>query len=75
LKVFVVTRGEYSDYGIIGVCSTKEKAEELKKLTEDFYMWAKDELHAVKIANERRIRLIESNSWDVDWDKWKELRS
>jgi hypothetical protein len=41
----------------------------------DFYMWAKDELHAVKIANERRIRLIESNSWDVDWDKWKELRS
>jgi hypothetical protein len=45
LKVFVVTKGEYSDYGIIGVCSTKEKAEELKKLTDsdEIVEWPIDE--------------------------------
>ena len=147
---FLVTTGSYSDYGVVGVCSTMEKAEELKKLTaadndieemildkfpdhptghywyevtmdgkgnttriisEDcisinnktnheewwpygggchcpacrtspntlsldesmiFRMWAKDENHAIKIANERRIRLIETNSWGFDWEDWKE---
>lgn len=29
MKVYVVTQGEYSDYHIIGVYSTKEKAQEL----------------------------------------------
>jgi len=28
-----------------------------------FYMWAKDEEHAVKIANERRTQLIAMNIW------------
>jgi len=149
-KVFLVTTGSYSDYYIVGACSTMEKAVELKKLTaadndinemildkfpdhpighywyqvtmdgrgtttriliEDcisknnktnyeewwpygggcrcpicrhhldalsldesmiFNMWAKDENHAIKIANERRIRLIETNSWGFDWEDWKE---
>lgn len=34
---------------------------ELEQL--DFYMLANDEEHAVKIANERRIRLIEKGVW------------
>lgn len=33
--VYVITRGEYSDYGIVAVTLEKEKAEELKKLYSD----------------------------------------
>ena len=33
IKVYIVTEGEYSDYGIIGVFSTKDKAE---KFVEEF---------------------------------------
>ena len=29
MKVYIVTRGEYSDYHIVGVYSTKEKAQEI----------------------------------------------
>ena len=39
-----------------------------------FNMWAKDESHAVKIANERRIRLVESNLWNTSWEEWKKTR-
>ncbi len=35
-----------------------------------FYMWASDEKHAVKIANERRAQLIASNSWVTDYQYW-----
>ena len=35
------------------------------------YTWAKNEEHAIKIANERRIRLLESNSWTTDYEDWK----
>ena len=133
--IYVVTAGDYSDYHIEGVYSTKEKARlavklfglddfndeniEEWKLDEtlphpkgmwfyvvemneegdvnetkienakyaenfikdrwrpygddvhiDFYMWAKDEKHAIKIANEMRIQLIANNQWDADWDRW-----
>lgn len=35
MKVYVVTEGEYSDYGIEAVCSTREKAEQVcKAITE-----------------------------------------
>jgi len=34
-----------------------------------FYIWAKDEMHAVKIANERRVQLIASNQWEPEPDK------
>ena len=32
------------------------------------YVWAKDAEHAVKIANERRSRLIASNQWETEND-------
>jgi len=32
MKVYVLTAGDYSDYHIVGVFSTKEKAQEFKKL-------------------------------------------
>ena len=32
MKIYVVTTGCYSDYSIVGVCSTLEKANELKLL-------------------------------------------
>ena len=35
-----------------------------------FRMWARDEEHAIKIANERRAMLIATNQWTTDWDKW-----
>ncbi len=31
----------------------------------DFIIWGKDKFHAVKIANEYRIQLIENNLWDT----------
>ena len=36
----------------------------------EFEMWAKDEEHAVKIANERRIQLIASGEWTADLREW-----
>lgn len=36
-----------------------------------FHMWAKDEAHAVKIANEKRVALIANNEWIVDKTEWK----
>ncbi len=128
-KIYLVTDGEYSDYHIIGVYTTKELAEEAVKcytgystpgieeydldtipdhppglypfqvimnragdgeasrqevgaLMEDkpeetwtrfegmhktgnysFRVWASDNQHAIKIANERRAQLIAFNNW------------
>ncbi len=39
-----------------------------------FGMWAEDEKAAIKVANERRIRLIESEEWTTDWNVWKAKR-
>jgi hypothetical protein len=36
-----------------------------------FDVWAKDESHAVKIANERRVQLIASGQWEADWEAWR----
>jgi hypothetical protein len=52
---------EWQPYGDDNVCS--------------FSMWAKDKEHAIKIANERRIRLIESGSWTTSWEDWKKQRA
>lgn len=35
MKVYVITKGEYSDYGICGVAIDKDKAEILRKLYSD----------------------------------------
>ena len=37
-----------------------------------FYVWAEDEPHASKIANERRAKLIALDQWTTDWKEWKE---
>ena len=121
-KIYVVTNGEYSDYRICGLFSTRSKAKyakdklfatsnpietwaldkapktppgkfkfqvcmdkegnsEVKHISvENFFpigqvpygdnermvfrMWARDKRHAVKIANEKRTRLIANNEWD-----------
>lgn len=130
--MWLVSTGEYSDYHVIGVFSTRKKAalaqklhnasfleeEVLDKIPEHppgllpwsvdmdvdgnthkvdresveyvktnewepygdgvhvvFNMWAKDEEHAVKIANERRVKLIASNQWTTDFDEWANLRA
>jgi hypothetical protein len=36
------------------------------------YCWARDEEHAVKIANERRAQTIAAGDWETDWHKWHE---
>ena len=132
MTIYIVTDGDYSDYSIRGVFSTKEKAEHAKafynsrndleeyevdslpehpegmfwfgvQMTKEgeaievsrgtvmwenkerwapygddrsvyFEMWARDEKRAIKTANERRIRLIESNQWTTNWNAWKEGR-
>lgn len=131
--LYAVTDGDYSDYRVLGVFSTKAKAEHYKSLTQSdsieeyeldgmldhpkgmlwwavtmdeggnteetnqenalyadgykdsdwrpdgdgrlvtYYMWARNEKHAIKIANERRIGLIASGQWTADWDKWKTM--
>ncbi len=115
MKVWVATRGEYSDYQVVGAFSTKELAERMNSLLSDmnpplevevdepltkldagyrkyhvlmekagnvlsqhvesdlnadwewvrnadetfhWQGWAKDEQHAIKIANERRTQAI-----------------
>lgn len=40
--------------------------------TVGFSMWATNERHAVKVANERRAQLIASGEWTTDWNVWKE---
>ena len=37
MKVYVITKGEYSDYGICGVAIDKDKAEILRKFYSDRY--------------------------------------
>jgi len=39
-----------------------------------FHMWAKDEMHAVKIANEHRTQLIATNKWNTDWESWHKTK-
>ena len=123
--VYLVTDGSYSDYRVLGVYSTEEKAKSAVELfhaqndieefeidaipehppgmlawsvvmeangdtrlvrrespLEDrwapygdgraciFYLWAKDEEHALKIANERRTSLIALGEWTTDWHAW-----
>lgn len=123
-KVYLVTDGWYSDYRVLGVYATMEKAEQAKLLyaadndIEEyeldavpdsppglvpfvvtitfsggvegvyresvvqfeprwyvtnwysspcgrFYMWARDEQHAVKIANEWRAQIAALGLWDI----------
>lgn len=120
--VFVVTRGEYSDYNVVSVCSTLQNAEMLaaSELADSFFtveldtlvdkikdgyrgiarvhmlrdgtvikiewqydaiqdleysyvyderkafifvQWAKDEDHAIKVANEKRTAMVISGQW------------
>jgi hypothetical protein len=37
------------------------------------YCWARDEDHAVKIANERRAQVIASGRWATTWDEYYRL--
>ena len=143
-KVYLVTHGNYSDYGVLGVYSTPERAEKAKEAfmanndivefdldafapqfaerlpcavqmsptgdVEDcfrtslsgftprwrlggycsrdrrfiFYMWARDEQHAVKIANEWRAQLValgREDPRDIDlmepdkFDRFKEFQA
>jgi hypothetical protein len=36
----------------------------------NFCVWARDQEHAVKIANEKRAGLIASGEWTTDWRRW-----
>lgn len=71
--VYVITTGEYSDYGIEAVALEKEKAEELKKLysnrwgearieiydTDDYYV-EKGKFYRVKIGKRSAIHVEET---------------
>lgn len=39
-----------------------------------FDIWAKDEGHAIKIANERRIQMLASGDWMMTWEEWRNKR-
>ena len=71
--VYVITRGEYSDYGIFAVALEKEKAEELRELysdkwdeamietydTDDYYV-EKGRFYRVEIGKRSAIRVRET---------------
>lgn len=129
-SVFVVVSIQYDETSLEGVYSTKEKADEMSKLsggcyiskreldvypehpegcylfqvemdksgqvkelitgtteiwtTQDvepasyydkvdtayFRIWAKDNDHAIELANQKRIKIIEENKWFDDYDLW-----
>ena len=127
MKLYMVTDGRYSDYRVLGIFSTQEKADravqlyasendieeiELDEMPEapkgmlyylvrmdaqgesfvyrisveharafdwqpcsttmvSFYVWASDETHAVKIANEKRAMLMATGQWTTDWKVWE----
>lgn len=61
----------------IGLKSVEDFEPESGKPTTDgktvvFSMWAEDETHAIKIANEQRIGLILSGEWTSGWNEWLE---
>lgn len=35
-----------------------------------FRVWAKDKIHAVKIANEKRLQLIAADQWHKEATRW-----
>ena len=49
MKVYVVTEGDYSDYHIVGVCTSKESAERIRELaSRDFHEAQIEEYEADK---------------------------
>lgn len=67
-KVYVITCGEYSDYHICAVCSTRERAEELRPLYSDRYDIAEIEefeMDQGPVNAERRIAvyMVNINRW------------
>lgn len=40
------------------------------RVSVDFHVWATDEIHAAKIANEKRAQLVATNEWTTSWDEW-----
>jgi len=40
-----------------------------------FAVWARDEKHALKIANERRAAIIADNLWPCTYEQWKQLQA
>lgn len=56
MKIHVLTSGEYSDYRLEAVCSTSEKAEDLKKFIRD-----------ANNVFEMEVDQLRLGEWDDDW--------
>lgn len=71
MQVYVVTRGEYSDYGIDAIFSTAEKAQEYVSMREftnenEHYrinIWDVDEHHEIEVVN---LVLINNEIYNFD---------
>jgi len=69
-RVFMDTKGNTPEVGLEKLCREAYNKDVrflgFGNITHwIFYVWAKDEKHAVKIANERRVQLIAFNQWDL----------
>lgn len=40
----------------------------------DFVVWARDNTHAIKVANEKRTQLIASGEWTTDYAEWRQRK-
>lgn len=68
--VWVVTSGQYSDYGIIAICSTKEKAERTKELT-----GADNDIFEMEVDEALNCVPVGFSGWSVDMNRHGEVRN
>ena len=80
-KVYVITKGAYSDYHICAVAATKEIAEKLQKIYSDEYSWADsmiEEYDLNEAMDDVRVFYIvtfEDDSVSVCFDEYGEKES
>jgi hypothetical protein len=64
-KIFLVTRGDYDDYEIVGAFSTREKAED--------YL-GEPQLDAIRSQHENVMPIGDRGTWFHDYSKWEYYR-
>ena len=85
MNVYVVTSGEYSDYGIDSIFSTQEKAQEyvdMRKFTDDcnenynIKVWSVDEVYSNEVTDlifiNNKVYKLYDIKWEYDWIYYSE---
>jgi hypothetical protein len=70
MEIWVVTSGRYSGYGIVGLCSTKEKADRLRETVHDG-----NEPFLMEVDELEHIVPVGFSGWRVDMARDGEVRN